>query len=299
MAEKRYIKTWASLEDARKTVGGPDLSLGVGTNDLYALITAGISSGDIDVTPDLGDTVVTTTDTQTISGAKTFSSVVTTSAGIAGGASADITLNTNKFTVDATQGNTVIGGTLSLTGALLCGEITADTTSDIALGDGSAAGNATIFTVSDVNGRVSTTGDITMIESVAAPATSSSYSIKSKQIVHATTAAATNVIAINIPVGARIVGAQILASLAIVLAGGGVTWSATWTAATQAIGAAGQAVTKNTKVKALFDASTDSPIVAGSVETITITPNAGTIDTGGEFVVTAWYEELSDLASVA
>lgn len=116
MAEKRYIKTWANLEDARKTVGGPDLSLGVGTVDLFAVIQEGIASGNLDITGDLGDTVVTTTDTQTISGAKTFSSVVTTSAGIAGGASADITLNTNKFTVDATNGNTVIAGTVTLSG---------------------------------------------------------------------------------------------------------------------------------------------------------------------------------------
>ena len=116
MAEKRYIKTWANLEDARKTVGGPDLSLGVGTVDLFTTIQEGIASGNLDITGDLGNTLVTTTDTQTISGAKTFSAAITASAGIAGGASADITLNTDKFTVDATNGNTTIGGTVTLAG---------------------------------------------------------------------------------------------------------------------------------------------------------------------------------------
>lgn len=231
---------------------------------LNAVVNKSIEEGRIDVTPDLGDTVVTTSDTQTITGAKTFTAATTT-----------------------------------ITGALLAGEITADTTSDIGFGDSSAAGNGTLFTVSDVNGRISTTGDVTMFESVVAPATSSSYSIKSKSIVHTCTAAATNVIAINIPVGAKLIGAQILVSTLMVLAGGGATWEATWTAATQTIGGAGQLLVKNTKVKALFDANGASPIVAGAVETITITPNAGTIDIGGVLVVTAWYEELSDLSNVA
>ena len=230
---------------------------------LNAVVNKSIEEGRIDVTPDLGDVVVTTTDAQTITGAKTFSATTT------------------------------------ITGALLTGEITADTTSDIGFGDSSAAGNSTLFTVSDTNNRISTTGDVTMFESVAAPATSSSYSIKSKSIVHTCTAAATNVIAINIPVGAKLIGAQILVSTLMVLAGGGVTWEATWTAATQTIGGAGQLLTKNTKVKALFDANGASPIVAGAVETITITPNAGTIDVGGVLVVTAWYEELTDLTNVA
>lgn len=116
MAEKRYIKVWANLEDVRKTSAGPDLSLGVGTVDLFATIQEGIANGNLDITGDLGNTLVTTTDTQTISGAKTFSAAITASAGIVGGASADITLNTNKFTVDATNGNTVVAGTVKLSG---------------------------------------------------------------------------------------------------------------------------------------------------------------------------------------
>lgn len=40
---------------------------------------------------------------------------------LTGGASTDIALNTNKFTVDATNGNTVIAGTCDVTGALASG----------------------------------------------------------------------------------------------------------------------------------------------------------------------------------
>lgn len=150
----------------------------------------------------------------------------------------------------------------------------------------------------DITGDVGATGDLTFTETVTSPATSATYSIVGKSVVHTCTAAATNVIAINIPVGAKIIGAQIIVSTAMVLAGGGVTWSAAWTAAGGSLGS-GLALTKNTKTKALFNANAASPIVAGAVETITITPNAGTIDVGGVLVVTAWYEELSALTDVA
>lgn len=249
MAEKRYIKTWANLEDARRTVGGPDLSLGVGTVDLFAEIEAGIASGELDLTGTLGNTLVTTTDTQTISGAKTFSSAVTTSAGIAGGASADITLNTNKFTVDATQGNVV------------------------------------------------TDGDLSFTETVTSPATSASYAIKSKQLVHTCTAAATNTVAVQIPVRARIIGASAIVSTALAFAGGGASAALTW--ATSAETVADPLAAKNSKGSALFDQNSAVAIVSGSAEDMTLTPNAGTIAVGGVLVVTVWYEELSGLTNVA
>lgn len=148
-----------------------------------------------------------------------------------------------------------------------------------------------------VAGDVSATGDLVFAEAVTSPVTSGTYSIIGKSIVHTCTAAATNVIAINIPIGARLIGAQIIVSTLMVLAGGGVTWSAAWTAAGQSLGS-GLALTKNTKTKALFAYNAASPIVAGAVETITITPNVGTIDVGGVLVVTAWYEELGALVDV-
>ena len=74
--------------------------------------------------------------------------VANTTGAISGGAGCDITLNTNMFTVDATQGNTLIAGTLTVAGvAALNGGITVD---------------GTAFVVTDTTGAVSC-GDITCI----------------------------------------------------------------------------------------------------------------------------------------
>lgn len=54
----------------------------------------------------------TLTSTEAISGTS-----LTLSSTLTGGADTDITLNTNKFTVDATNGNTLVAGTLEVTGA--------------------------------------------------------------------------------------------------------------------------------------------------------------------------------------
>jgi len=53
---------------------------------------------------------------QMVAAAHTWASLQTFDKGIAGGADADITLNTDKFTVDATNGNTTIAGTLNIQG---------------------------------------------------------------------------------------------------------------------------------------------------------------------------------------
>jgi len=54
----------------------------------------------------------------TLTSTRAFSGTsITLTGGITGGASSDITLNTDKFTVDATNGNTLIAGTLEVTGA--------------------------------------------------------------------------------------------------------------------------------------------------------------------------------------
>ena len=50
-------------------------------------------------------------------GATLVAGLLTANGGIAGGAEGDITLNTDKFTVDATNGNTLVAGTLAVTGA--------------------------------------------------------------------------------------------------------------------------------------------------------------------------------------
>jgi len=50
---------------------------------------------------------------------------LTLSGALTGGASSNIAINTNKFTVDAASGNTIIAGTLEATGASTIGEVTA------------------------------------------------------------------------------------------------------------------------------------------------------------------------------
>jgi hypothetical protein len=61
---------------------------------------------------------VTITPVTTITGALTIASTLT------GGATSDIAINTNKFTVAASSGNTVIAGTLTLSAALTYGGVT-------------------------------------------------------------------------------------------------------------------------------------------------------------------------------
>lgn len=147
-----------------------------------------------------------------------------------------------------------------------------------------------------IDSSLGVTGDLTFTEGVLSPATSSTYSVKSKQVVHTCTAAATNVIAINIPVGARIIGASAVVSTALVFAGGGASATLAWT--TSGGNVATSLAAKNTKGSALWN-TTVNPVVSGSDKTMTLTPNAGTIDVGGVIVVTAWYEELTDLTDVA
>lgn len=112
----KFIKAFATAEANKNTLAGPDNSRQGVLYNIYDVVQQGINDGEIDVTgPGLG-AVVTVDGAQTITGAKAFSAAVTANAGITGGASADITLNTNKFTVDATQGNTLVAGTLTVQG---------------------------------------------------------------------------------------------------------------------------------------------------------------------------------------
>lgn len=109
--------------------------------------------------------------------------------------------------------------------------------------------------------------------------------------------AITEVIPVNIPIGAKLLGAAIEVNEDIVIGGGGVTWAATWTASTQVIGAGGQLLPINTKVNAVYDSFLVSAIVAGAPETITLTANAGTF-TSGRVIVMAVYEEIVDFNNV-
>ena len=144
---------------------------------------------------------------------------------------------------------------------------------------------------------VATSGDVTLTETVTTPATSSSLAIKSKQVVHTTDGGAlTEVVPIDIPDGAVLLGASIIVSTVLGFTTG-TEVTPTWTNSTQQIGSTTLAA-KNSKVTAMYDANAASAIATGTPETITLTANAGTIDSG-EVVVTAYYMELTDLTDVA
>jgi len=97
------------LTCADDIIGGASSDIAINTNKFT--VAAGT-----------GNTVIA--GTGTITGASTFTGAQalvgnTTHTGtIIGGAATDITLNTNKFTVDATNGNTLIAGTAEVTGTM-------------------------------------------------------------------------------------------------------------------------------------------------------------------------------------
>ena len=124
------------------------------------------------------------------------------------------------------------------------------------------------------------------------------YVRKYSEAVSAALSGATGVIAVNIPVGARLLGVQLRVDTLITSGDGSTAWSAAYTGgATQAI-ASGQAFTKNTKVNTMFDPFTATPLVVSSVATITISATAGTFSAG---VVRAicYYEDFTAMGTAA
>lgn len=86
-------------------------------NQLNALFPNVATSGNQSVSGNLAVTGTTAlTGNTTEAGTLTVTGLTTLNGGIAGGSSANITINTNKFTVAASTGNTVIAGTLAVTG---------------------------------------------------------------------------------------------------------------------------------------------------------------------------------------
>lgn len=174
-----------------------------------------------------------------------------------------------------------------ITSQLSLGNITVSTGSENLVVGGDA----------EVTGDIIGGGDIVITETVTTPATSATYSIKTAQIVHTTTAAATNTIDIDVPIGAKLIGASVIVTEDLVFAGGGVSAELTWTTSGQVIGTA--LASQNDKASAFFDENADAAIVAGSVETMTLTPDAGTLGAAGELTIMAVYAELTDFSDVA
>jgi len=77
---------------------------------------ASVTSAKLDTNIAVGGTLEVT-GASTLTGAQTLTGNTTLSGTLTGGASTDIAINTNKFTVAAASGNTVIAGTSTLTGA--------------------------------------------------------------------------------------------------------------------------------------------------------------------------------------
>jgi len=102
----------------------------------------------------------------TAAGTLTVTGLTTVNGGLAGGASADIALNTNKFTVDATQGDTVIAGDLDVAGtATFAGIVAAadvSMTGVLKLDTVSQALNATIALAAGATNSIDAT--ITMVD---------------------------------------------------------------------------------------------------------------------------------------
>lgn len=87
----------------------------LGLSDFIQLTNSRMKQLEGSLNTNLSVTVLTNV-ARTITVTDTWSASQTFNGGFTGGASADIAINTNKFTVTASNGNTVIGGTLSVTG---------------------------------------------------------------------------------------------------------------------------------------------------------------------------------------
>ena len=120
--------------------------------------------------------------------------------------------------------------------------------------------------------------------------------LKSKFATKAFAGGATEVIPIQVPAGALIVSCQ-LRNNTILVGAGAATYSAAYsTGATQAI-SAGTAFAKNTKVNTFFNVNAATAITTGLTD-VTLTPDAGTLDTG-TVEAFVYYYELTSITNAA
>lgn len=105
---------------------------------------------------------------------------------------------------------------------------------------------------------------------------------------------ATEVIPVQVPSGVILVGAQLRNDTVLVGAGAASYSAAYSTGATQAI-SSGTAFTKNTKVNTFFNVqgAGEATNITSGLTDITLTPNAGTLDTGTVTAVVYYYELTS------
>ena len=147
----------------------------------------------------------------------------------------------------------------------------------------------TVTTNANMTGPVTSVGNATSF--AADPVFSGSNTIESatsgggyKRTLSEATATltgATTTIQTNIPAGSRILGCQLRVDTLITSGDGGTSWTATYTGgAAQAIGAAGQAFTKDTKVNAMFNDTTETDIIASETDVLIDCDGAYTFSAG-------------------
>lgn len=143
-------------------------------------------------------------------------------------------------------------------------------------------------------GDLSVTGTTTLTGDLDFPAlttaTTALMSIKSSTVELEIEAGATDIIEVDVPIGALLLGAAVIANTDLTFTTG-TEVTATLTAETSEIGTL---ASKNDKGAIMVVPS----LVAGAVETITLTADAGTVDSG-TVTGTIWYIEPTDFTDVA
>lgn len=119
-----------------------------------------------------------------------------------------------------------------------------------------------------------------------------SYSLVSKTVTHTTTAAGTNTVPVQVPVGARIVGASVEVTTDLVFTGDSDAASLAWDTSSESVAASLQ--TSGDTASAMFDSNSASPVVASSAEDMVLDANnTGGLGAGGVIKVTVWYEQIT------
>lgn len=222
---------------------------------------------------------VTIAGTQTVTGAKTFSAKLVTSAGAVANPGLVVGANDNGLyevssaQLGASVGNTLVGG---FNASGLFTDVISEQTSAVGVTvDGVLLKDSTATVVEVISKGVASTEGYGLI------------TLKSKSSSITCSGGATEVIPVQVPSGAVLVGAQ-LRNDTLLTATTGVSYSAALSGGSTISIGSGIAFAKNTKVSGLFNVNSDDVVTSGATD-ITLTPNAGTLDTGTVTAVVYYY----------
>jgi len=138
------------------------------------------------------------------------------------------------------------------------------------------------------------------IYDVLAGATGGLNRLEYSEAVGTATAAASFDIAVAVPAGARIIGANLRVDTALTSGDGGASWDADYVDASglhQAI-ARMLAFTKNTKHQQFYDPSIDSPITPLATN-VRVRCVGGTFSAGGKVTAVVYYQTITALGDAA